>query len=173
MSENIINYKNVIIFFCVIGVLGVLTAIVVFLSMTNKELEQLNNKSSESNKELEELNNKSIKKSKEVKLYNNRNMGGNVYGEKVSLEYDSDKKYKIINMSGHYTTQQENARIALVFSDNGIDWNLPGETDLVSTSDIDDKTNFMVQYVDVPFKFVTVYVQNPVKGFNCTIRLSN
>ena len=163
LINNKVN-KYILISLSIIVIIGILTAIVVFLSMNNKVLKGINDKSSET---------------KEVIVIDNEAITGiDKYGNPVSLEYDSDKKYKIINMSGNYDTfTPDNINISLVFSDDGENWIHLGETEYASKKNIDTKTHFMVQYVDIPFKFATVHVtnleNNTVTSFNCTIKLSN
>tara|TARA_Y100001937_G_C7058938_1_gene302763 strand:+ start:476 stop:949 length:474 start_codon:yes stop_codon:yes gene_type:complete len=141
-----------------IGILGLLTAMVVYLSMNNKNLKELSDETVDT---------------KEIKIFENKNLTGNAFGEKVSLEYDSGKRYKIINVSGTYDTREQNPRIYCVFSDDGNNWSIPGDSEIASISSIGNTTNFMMQYKDVPFKFVTVYVQLLVNNITCSIRLSN
>jgi len=173
LDKEIINGKvgkYVLISISVIAVIGILTTIVVFISMNNKSLKELNDKS----RELKEI----------IVIDNEDIYGAEKYGDKVSLVYDSNKNYKIINVSGNYDTHTnpEKIKISLVFSDDGETWQHPGEGEHAYPKHLEDnKTYFMVQYVDIPFKFATVYVRNlhtdsvnnPIESFKCTIKLSN
>lgn len=157
MSDN----SNVKIAFFVIGgigILGLLIAMVIYLSMNNKNLKELNDKGN---------------KTKEIKIIENKNLTGEHYGEKVSLEYESGKRYMTINISGNFTKQATDPEISMVFSNDGEKWSIPGETSIASLQEDGNKTYYMLQSSSVPFKFVTVLVKKAVNGFNCTISLSN
>ena len=55
------------------------------------------------------------------------------FGQSVPLEYDSNKRYKTINLYGNFNdVENKIPNISLAFSDTGKNWNVSGDTEIAS-----------------------------------------
>ena len=109
-------------------------------------------------------------------LMTNQNITSeHTYGKKISLEYDKNKRFTVMNLYGNLKADPTKLpSIGFAFSDTGNYWNLPGEeTHATLLKTLDDRYSFMLQLEGVSFKYVTVYIKGQAEDMNCSIKLSN